>query len=159
MALSNSFVAVIDNIISTLEGNGDLTTFCRSTFKKRLSTLKRLIPREAVTLEMYPLIMITRPEVKNNGYALSRSADIVHLVKLYCAIRIGDSSSSSKLYLDKLIQFEEYVDQALILDTTRGVAGVQTRIGDSRNDEGAQPPEYFIEKSILITQRINPAAR
>ena len=104
MALLNSFVAVVDNIISTLEGDGDLTAFCKGTFKKRITTLKRLIPREDITLEMYPLIMVTRPEVKNNGYALSRSADIVHLVKLYCAIRIGDSSSSSKLYLDKLIR-------------------------------------------------------
>jgi len=159
MSLTNSFTAIIDNIVTTLAGDAPLNDFCKQAFSRRLKVVKQLTPREDVTIDNYPLIMITRPEVDNDNHSASARADIIHTVKLYCGFRVGDSVASTKPHLDELIQFDEYIDQALLQSPLRGGLGLMTKIGKSVNDQGAQPPEYFTEKLIYVTQRIQPTQR
>ncbi|MEE8574205.1 MAG: hypothetical protein V3T30_02230 [Thermodesulfobacteriota bacterium] len=155
----NSFVAVIDSLIKTLEGDDELKIFCDERFRSSLKVSKKYTDVEQINTGEYPIIMITRPDVDNSGFSASSvKVDIIHTVRLTCGFKRMDSRTRPERYLDDMIQWDELLDHVIL--TTPNPGGLQIKIARSMNDEGRfKPPYYFLVKEIKITQRINPLER
>lgn len=142
-----SAVDSINNLETTLELNADIAAFCESKWKKSLTIKKVLRKRTEITLDEFPIILITRPSVGKKspclGTKLRRTEQVV---RLYCGFIQDDQEKS----LDEIIGFEEIIDDVLLLDPRRGGTANSTKLGESQNDEGMFHPVYFFVMDVVI---------
>jgi hypothetical protein len=142
-----TFISVIDNIKSTLENDTALDTLCQENFGRAITVLKSFKNRQELDAAQFPVIMITRPQVKKTY--LTGAKDGEHTVLLYCGFFCEDSTQA----LDMLVQLEEAVDDAMLVDTSRGGTAIDSLPGDSANDSGHYHPYYFIVMTVDIHHR------
>ena len=142
-----SAVDIINNLKTTLENNAALASFCNTKWSKTLTVKKVLKKRTEITLDEFPIILITRPSVGKKspclGTKLRRTEQTIHL---YCGFMQDDQTKS----LDEIIEFEELLDDVLMLDPKRGGAATSSKIENSVNDEGIFHPVYFFVMDVVI---------
>ena len=142
-----SFIDVIDNLATTLEDNAALKSFCAEKWSKSLIVLTVFKERTEIQLSDLPIVLITRPETTKDFSTGTR--DGTHTVRLYCGFRQEDRLKAMK----ELIEFEEKLDDALLVDHTRGGIAIDTDPKASANDEGKFHPVYFMVMDVTIQHR------
>jgi hypothetical protein len=141
----DSFTETTDKFIAALEDNADLGTFCITKYGKALSVKKMYKATTDVLSAELPLIMLTSP-TQANEYVAARLLHRTHTVRLYCGLEQSDREKAQ----DELVDFEEYVEQAVLNDVNLNGPGVDIKFGSSTNDEGTAHPVYFITKDFLV---------
>lgn len=142
-----SFIKVVDNLVDTLKDNNALSAFVLDKWGKPLTVNKVFKHKIEISTEALPIIFITRPSVKKGFTFPTREGD--HIVNLYCGFYQNDALKA----LDEMIEFEEKIDDALLVDETRGGNALDTVPGESNNDEGQFHPTYFMVMHVLIKHR------
>lgn len=142
-----TFTKVIDNLIDTLKDNNALSSFVTEKWGKPLTVRKVFRNRIDISTEALPIIFVTRPSVKKDFTLSTRDGD--HIVRLYCGFYQDDTSKA----LDEMVEFEEKIDDALLVDETRGGNAIDTVPEASDNDEGKFHPTYFMVMHMLIKHR------
>lgn len=140
-------MVIVNNIVTTLQNDPALTTYCTAQWGKALNVLKVYKRRIEISAEDLPIILITRPQVEKEFLVGARDAD--HMVRLYAGFQQDDREEA----LDEIIEFEEKIDDALLVDHTRGGNAINTDPKASVNDEGEYHPVYFIAMDVAIKQR------
>lgn len=143
----SSFTAVINNIVTTLQNDSALTAFCTAKWGKALKVMKVYKRRVEISAEDLPVILITRPQVEKEFLVGARDAD--NMVRLYAGFQQDDREKA----LDEIIEFEETLDDALLVDHTRGGNAINTDPKASVNDEGEYHPVYFLAMDVAIKHR------
>lgn len=143
----SSFTNVIANIVTTLENDSALATFCNTKWGKALTVKKIFQRRTEVGLNDLPLILVTRPSVDKEFLVGARDAD--NIVRLYAGFHQTDKEKAA----DEIIEFEEKIDDALMVDHIRGGYAKDTNPRASANDEGEYHPVYFIVMDVAIKHR------
>ncbi len=143
----SSFVIVYNNIITTLQNDSALSTFCNTKWGKALTVLKVFKQRVEINLADLPIIIVTRPSVDKEFLVNARDAD--HIVRL-CA---GFHQTDREKAMEEMIEFEEKIDDALMADHTRGGNAKDTNPKASVNDEGEFHPVYFMVMDVGIKHR------
>lgn len=138
---------IINNLKTTLETNASIASFCSTKWGKTLTVKKVLKKRTEITLDEFPIILITRPSVGKKspclGTKLRRTDQTIHL---YCGFMQDDQTKS----LDEIIEFEELLDDVLMLDPKRGGTATSSKLENSVNDEGMFHPVYFFVMDVVI---------
>lgn len=142
-----SFVAIINNLVTTLDGDSALSAFCTAKWGKALKVLKIFKRRTEISANDLPIILVTRPD--ENKEFLIGARDVDHNVRLYAGFQQDDRENA----LEEMIEFEEKIDDALLVDHTRGGNAINTHPRASVNDEGEYHPVYFMVMDVAIKQR------
>lgn len=140
-----SFTAVITNIVTTLQNDAALTSFCMEKWGKALTIQREFKRRAELNLENLPIIFITRPSVER-VFLMGEARELRHTVRLYC----GFHQSDKTMAIDESVEFEERIVEALLLDITRGGNAIDTDPQTSINDEGEYHPIYFMILDLII---------
>ena len=142
-----SFTTVIANIVTTLQTDANLASFCSSKWGKALTVKKVFRKRAEINLSELPIILITRPYLDKEFLVGVKNAD--NIVRLYCGFHQTDREKA----LDETIEFEEKIDDALMVDHTRNGTAIDTNPQPSVNDEGENHPAYFMVMDVKIKHR------
>lgn len=142
-----TFNDVIANLVTTLEGDSALSTFCTNKWGASLTVPRLYKNRTEIQVSELPVALITRPEVKKNFLIGARDAE--HRVRIYLGFRQEDKLKAQ----EELIEVEELIDDALLADHTRGGKAIDTMPEASANDEGSFHPVYFLVMDVLIKHR------
>lgn len=143
----SSFVLPYNNIVTTLQNNSALSTFCNDKWGKALTVKKVYKKRIEINLDELPIILVTRPSVEKEFLIGARDAD--HIVRLYCGFNQADREKAQ----EEIVEFEEKIDDALMVDHTRDGTATNTNPKSSVNDEGENHPSYFILMDVAIKHR------
>lgn len=143
----SSFTTVIDNIVTTLQNDSALSAFCVAKWGKALTVKKVYKKRVEINLNELPIILVTRPSVEKEFLIGARDAD--HIVRLYAGFHQTDREKAQ----EEVIEFEEKIDDALLVDHTRGGTATNTNPKSSVNDEGENHPAYFMAMDVAIKHR------
>lgn len=143
----SSFVTVYNNIITTLQNDSALAAFCDAKWGKMLTVLKVFKKRVEVNLADLPVILVTRPNIDKEFLINARDAD--NIVRLYAGFHQTDREKA----MEEMIEFEEKIDDALMVDHTRGGNAKSTNPKTSANDEGEFHPVYFMVMDVAIKHR------
>jgi hypothetical protein len=135
-----SFKGTLDDLIAAIRTYGPLKTFCREKWNKTLVVKKMFKFRTEIKLEDLPLIFVTRPNKK------SGSSEATHTARLYCGFHQPDREVSQ----DEMIEFEELIEEAVIIDKERNKLALYTEPKQTITDEGYFHPVYFCIKEINI---------
>lgn len=154
MALINSFVKLIDNLMDVLNADVALKTFCLDTFNKEITVKKTYSNRIEISPTQLPIIIITHPGIIERERIIGGEI-ITHSVRLYCGLHQPDKL----LALDNIIQLEELIDQALEQDPFRTELVDGQILGTSASDEGIYHPQYFLVKEITYIQTVDTRTR
>lgn len=140
-----SFTDITDLVVAALAGYADLKTFCISNWKKPPAVRKFYKKREEVSLTELPLVMVTVPSQRSTP-AAARLLYREYTLRLYCGFQEDDRGKAQ----DLIIKFEEFIEQALLIDAVLNAQNIEIEVGDSANDEGQLHPVYFIVKEFTI---------
>lgn len=143
----SSFTAIISNIVTTLQNDADIASFCTTKWGKALTVMKVYKRRIEISAEDLPIVLITRPQADKKSLIGARDVD--NTVRLYAGFQQDDREKA----LDEIIEFEEKIDDALLVDHTRGGNAINTDSKASVNDEGEFHPVYFIAMDVLVKHR------
>lgn len=103
-----SFTTNIDTLITTLQNDAALSSFCNTKWGKSITVVKEFHQRTEINLNSLPIIIITRPSVERiflpGGVFENR-----HNVNLFCGFQQDDKSK----VLYESIEFEEKIIDAL----------------------------------------------
>lgn len=143
-----SFVNNINAIKIRLENHAGLNSFCQNTFGKTLNVQKVYKNRKEIQLDDLPIVMITRPRkaLTVSGEAPKKEQSVY----LYAGFKQDDQEQA----LENSIQFEEYLEQAVIAKTQiQGDMGMAVFVDDTANDEGMFHPVYFMVMHLKVKCR------
>lgn len=143
----SSGITIMNNIVTTLQNDSALAAFCTTKWGKALKVMKVYKRRIEISAEDLPIILITRPQVEKEFLVGARDVD--NIIRLYAGFQQDDREKA----LDEIIEFEETIDDALLVDHTRGGNAINTAPKASVNDEGEYHPVYFIAMDVAIKQR------
>lgn len=143
----SSFTNIITNIVTTLQNDAALAAFCSTKWGKTLTIKKIFKKRVEINISELPIILVTRPSLDKEFLVGVKDAD--NVVRLYCGFHQTDREKA----LDETIEFEEKIDDALMVDHTRGGLAINTNPKVSANDEGEFHPVYFIAMDVAIKHR------
>lgn len=143
----SSGITIMNNIVTTLQSDSAVAAFCTAKWGKALKVLKVYKRRIEISAEDLPIILITRPQVEKEFLVGARDVD--NIIRLYAGFQQDDREKA----LDEIIEFEETIDDALLVDHTRGGNAINTAPKASVNDEGEYHPVYFIAMDVAIKQR------
>ena len=135
-----SFVSIYNNIITTLQNDSGLTAFCNAKWGKSQKVIKAFKRRIEISKSDLPVILVTRPSVEKEFRIDSR--EYKHTVRLY----FGFNQEDREVANEEGIEYEEYIEQALLADRNRGDTTafcIDTDISRAANDEGEYHPVYF----------------
>jgi len=142
-----TFNDAIANLVTTIEGDSALSAFCLSKWGKALTVLRVYKNRTEIQLSELPIALITRPEVNKKFLIGAREGE--HRVRIYFGFQQDDRLKAQ----EELIEAEELIDDALLVDHTRGGKAIDTTPEASANDEGSFHPVYFMVMDVLIKHR------
>lgn len=143
----SGFIDVIDNLITTLQNDAALASFCQTEWGKTLSVIKAYRQRQEINLSELPLILITRPAVIKQFRIGAR--DGAHTVRLYAGFHQPDKLKA----LNEFVEFEEKLDDALLSADPNILGAISISPTASQNDEGEFHPVYFTVMDIEINHR------
>lgn len=142
-----TFNDAIANLVTTLEGDSALSSFCNTKWGASLTVLRLYKNRTEIQISDLPIALVTRPEVDKNFLIGAR--DGKHRVRIYFGFLQEDRLKAQ----EELIEVEELIDDALLVDHTRGGKAIDTTPEASANDEGSYHPVYFMVMDVLIKHR------
>ena len=142
-----TFNDVLDNLVTTLEGDSALSAFVTAKWGKSLTVLRVYKNRQEIQISELPVALVTRPEVRKNFLIGARDGE--HRVRIYLGFRQEDRLEAQA----ELIEAEELIDDALLVDQTGGGKAIDTKPAESINDEGSYHPVYFMVMDVLIKHR------
>lgn len=148
-----SFNDPLDILVSSLQTDEALDSFCTDTWGKSV-TVKRLFKwRTEISPTERPFIAVTRPDV-DNKYEMSGGRLNTNTVRLYLAFQQDDREQAQR----NVIEFEELVDDALTKNYRLKDAAGNPTIKSlyptrSANDEGMYHPYYHIVKDVEIEHK------
>ncbi len=145
-----SFTDCLDRIKYDLDHGTALQSFITANFERNLQVRLAYKDREEINKAELPIILITRPEKVPKGLENTIGAFQDHTVVMYIGFHCNDHSQGQRL----LIQFEEQVEAAIMRDMTLNGYAICVIPGPSRNDQGANHPEYFIVKTFTVSQEV-----
>jgi len=143
-----SFVPTLADIKTTLENDAELQAYAQTKWGKPVKVRKVFRKRNEIGLDELPVILITRPS-RNAEEALTRRKDNLHTVSIYAGFR----QENRELAPDQLLEFEELIESALMVDPSRGGTAADTAFQESVNDEGLFHPVYFQALGFQIKKR------
>lgn len=135
---STTFNDVLDRVKTLIENDSVLAAFCTEKWGRAPSASVRFRSRREIGFAELPLILITRPQVTNRE-RVRHGRSGRHTVRLYA----GFMQKDPELGAAELVEFEEKIEDALTRDNPFSDLALEAAVGDSINDEGAQPPAYF----------------
>lgn len=149
-----SILPAIANLKETLLNDAALSAFCSSRFRKTLTIKRGYRDREEIGMDECPVIIVTRPTVeRENG--LNRRSRGIHSLRLYFGFyQPGTDAEVRETAAIIAVEFEELIEAALVVDTTRGGTASATIPGSSVNDEGALHPIYFGVMDVTLQKRL-----
>lgn len=139
-----SFSDTIDNLVSTLTDDTDLSTFCTTAWDKTLTVKKGYKERTEINLSELPVVRITSPGYEPDTASANQLG--WRRVRLY----FGFCQKDEALAVDQALQFEELIRAALVKDRRRGNTAQTTVPDNSINDEGASKPSFFTVMDVRI---------
>lgn len=134
-----SFIAVIDQVVSALQNNAALASFCQSKWGRGLTVRKEFRKRTEINLVELPILLLTRPQVGKTP-EVSGAKVPLHTVRLYMGFHQTDKTKA----LDEMVEFEELVDAAVMSAYRHDDQTVKMHPVQSINDEGEFHPVYSI---------------
>jgi len=143
----SSFKDVVNNLVTTLQNDSDMSTFCKAKWNKNLSVKKVFKERNEINYNDLPIILITRPSIEKS-FRIGGDRENKNIVRLYCGFLQNDKRQA----LDEFIEFEEIIDDVLLKDSMRGNYALDTDPVSSINDEGKYHPIYFMVMDVEILQ-------
>ena len=143
-----SFNDAIAQLVSILQNDAGLSTFCTDKWGKAHTVGKRFRRRSEINATEYPLIFITRPDVKK-AYRLSGGQENENTVRLYCGFQQDDREK----VLDEVVEFEEKINDVLCANQRLNETAKEVHPEDSVNDEALYHPSYFIVMDVRIVHR------
>jgi len=144
----SSFTTVIDNIVTTLQNDAPLDAFCKSKWGKPISVKKIFKKRAELSIQNLPKILITRP-LTEKSFLINTSRESKNTVRLYCIFYQTDKRKA----LNELIEFEEKIDDAILMQSSETLGAISINPKGSENDEGEWHPVYAIVMDVEIQHR------
>jgi hypothetical protein len=144
-----SFVDALQELKRILENDAALLAFLAANFERPLTVRLVYKNKEEIQLGELPIILITRPE-KTGEADNTVEGFYDNIVLLYLGFHCDDTEQGQLL----LIQFEEFVESAIMRNMTLSDLVSFTKPGPSRNDQGMNHPQYFIVKSMTVSQEV-----
>ena len=145
--MTNTFTNIIDNLKTTLTNDVALNAYATAKWGKVVTARTEYRHRPEIQNSELPIILITRPAVKKEF--LINVRETLSTVRLYCGFYETDKDKAQ----EEIVQFEELIDDAILVDWTRGGYAIMTNPVASENDEGIYHPSYFIVMDIEIRFR------
>jgi len=142
-------VDVINQLVSILQADEDLTAFCRQKWGKPLSVKKIFKRRTEINLHDLPIILITRPSIQKTYPIISAPKASEHTVRLY----YGFHQNDKRIALEESIGYEEEIDDCLSAHYSLGLPDTVLKTVSSINDEGEFHPVYFGVMDVEVTHR------
>lgn len=133
-----SFVATLDNLVSTLTADATLQAYAQATWGKNVTVKKGFRQRHEISLSELPLIRVTRPQ--DDPDTRSGNLIIMHKVRLYAGIY----QPNRDLAVDQIITLGELIRAALKQDRRRGGTAQTTIPGAIVNDEEGIDDSFFL---------------
>lgn len=142
------FTSVMDQIISTITSDVELNAYATTNLGRAFTSanVKKVFKaRPDILVGELPLIMITRPGTSGDADS-DRAGTYTHTVRVYCGFLANDRYKAQ----DILINLEELIENAMMLDSTLGGLVDFVSPSGSENDEGYNHPQYWIVKEFKI---------
>ncbi len=147
---TTTFLDVLDKIKTLLENDSALAAFCLEKWEQGLTVDIGFRHRREIAFTELPLVLVTRPQVaKRSRHRHGREA--THTARLYAGFQNPDFSAGTR----ELIEFEEKIEDALTNGNPFRDLCLEAAVGDSVNDEGAQPPAFFLVMQVDFLYRRN----
>jgi len=143
-----SFKTVLNNIVSELQNNATLKAFCASRWNKPLTVKAVFRKRTEVSLQEFPIILVTRPSVVKN-FLTNTNRNTLNTLRLYLLFHQPDPLKGA----EELIEAEEILDDALTIPDPETLGAMSIKPGASINDEGANHPEYGLVLEVEVKHR------
>lgn len=147
---STTFLDVLDRTKSLLESDAALAAFCNEKWAQRLTAAIEYRQRREIAFSELPLVLITRPLITNRK-RVRNGREAVHNARLYAGFQNKDRVAGAR----ELVEFEEKLEDALTKHTPFSDLALEAAVGDSVNDEGSQPPAFFLVMQIDFLYRRN----
>ena len=148
--MTTTFLDVLDRVKTLLEGNADLQAFCLAKWNKTLTAVIGFRSRREISFSELPLVLITRPQVTERE-RVRAGREGRHTIRIYAGFSQNDAAAGAR----ELIEFEEKIEDALTENNPFRELVLEAEVGESVNDEGAQPPAYFLVMQIRVLFRRN----
>lgn len=143
----------MDKIVATLIADTELNAYATANLGRAFTAAnvrKVFKARPDILVGDLPLIMITRPG--NTGQADSQfGGTYEHTVRVYCGFLVNDRYKAQ----DILIDLEEAIENAFMVDSSLGGLVDFVSPAASENDEGYNHPQYWIVKEFKILKETN----
>lgn len=148
--MSATFLDVLDRTRTLLENNPNLSEFCLDRWGYGLTAEIGFRHRREIAFSELPLVLITRPQVTSRSRH-RHGREGTHTMRLYAGFQNPDMSAGAR----ELIEFEELIEDALTGSNPFRDLCLSAEVGDSANDEGAQPPAFFLVVQVNCLYRRN----
>jgi len=143
-----SFIEVVNDLVSALQANTALDTFCKEKWNKSLLIKKMFKYRTEIQITDLPIILVTRPQKLSKDFPIG-NREYEDTVRLYCGFHQPDRDIAQ----DEMIEFEEKIDDAVLEDRDRNGLVLDTNVTMTVTDEGYFHPVYFVVKEVTIETR------
>jgi hypothetical protein len=145
-----SFISTLAKIKQIIDEDENLQAFVSGNFDRPLSVRITYKERLEINKSELPVIIMTRPEKALNELNGTVGAFQNHTVLMYIGFHCHNQLTGQIM----LIQFEELVEAAIMKNQNAEGVNVNFTPGPSRNDQGANHPEYFLVKSLTAEEEI-----
>lgn len=125
-----------------------LQNFCSQKWGKLPTVTISYKKRAEITLDEFPLVLITRPQVDNQDGATG-FYQTNHTILLYVGFCEHDREKAAAA----VIEFEETIESLIRTDPTLNVSVMDTDIVNSANDQGNFHPVYFFVVELKARHR------
>ena len=147
---TTTFLDVLDRAKSLIEGSADLQALCLAKWNRTMTVEIGYRARREIAFSELPLALLTRPQVTGRE-RVRAGREGKHTIRIYAGFTQTDAAAGAR----HLIEFEEKLEDALTENNPFKDLALEAEVGESVNDEGTQPPAYFLVMQLHVLYRRN----
>ncbi len=158
MALTNSFLSILDALSAALVADPDVTAFCQAQCGRSLTVKFGVRHISHISDDEFPLVQITRteqtPEARPGMLAATKDELLIYTL----IFNQNDDADVEPGFRD-ITQLTELIDQAIQRNMRLGGLVKQIMPGESGYDEGVNYPKFASVLKAQVRREINLLAR